>query len=158
MSHIEIERRFLIRNDSWRQLAGEPQRLEQGYMSVDQACSVRVRLCGEQAWLTVKGYISDLSRSEFEYPVPPADARQMLALCPFRLQKLRYRIALDGAVFEIDEYLGDNAPLLLAEIELPSEHAAYPQPEWLGREVSSDPRFTNAYLSKHPYPQWMDQD
>ena len=148
MSHIEIERRFLIRNDSWRQLAGEPQRLEQGYMSVDQACSVRVRLCGGQAWLTVKGYISDLSRSEFEYPVPPADARQMLALCPFRLQKLRYRIALDGA----------NAPLLLAEIELPSEHDAYPQPAWLGREVSSDPRFTNAYLSKHPYPQWMDQE
>lgn len=154
-THIEIERRFLLRNDSWRQHAGEPQVLQQGYLSVEKECTIRVRIVGEQAWLTLKGYLSDVSRSEFEYPIPVEDARLMLAqLCPFKLEKHRYTVVYDGFVFEIDEFFGDNAPLVVAELELSDEDAPFPQPTWLGEEITSHGKFTNAYLSKHPYSTW----
>ncbi|QMT31204.1 CYTH domain-containing protein [Alysiella filiformis] len=155
MNHIEIERRFLLKNDSWRQHASAPQILQQGYLSVEKACTMRVRIVGEQAWLTIKGYVSDVSRSEFEYPIPLNDAQMMLAtLCPFKLEKHRYTVAYEGFVFEIDEFFGENAPLIVAELELPSEDAAFARPDWLGEEITSHGKFTNAYLSKHPYSTW----
>lgn len=154
-THIEIERRFLLRNDAWRQHVGKPQILQQGYLSVEKECTIRVRIVGEQAWLTIKGYISDASRSEFEYPIPVQDAREMLAtLCPFKLEKHRYTLDYEGFIFEIDEFFGENAPLVVAELELPSEDTVFPRPDWLGEEITSHGKFTNAYLSKHPYGTW----
>ena len=151
---IEIERRFLVQGDAWRALA-QPQTLQQGYMKVDKECSIRVRIVGEQAWLTIKGFISDVSRHEFEYPVPLAHAQTMLAeMCPFKLEKHRYAIEYGGFVFDVDEYFGDNAPLIVAEIELPDENTPFAKPEWLGAEITADGRFSNAYLSKHPYSTW----
>lgn len=151
---IEIERRFLLKNDSWRKEAGEPQMMRQGYLSVDKECTIRVRIIGRKAWLTLKGYISDTTRSEFEYEIPLAHAEQMMqTMCPFKLEKYRYTIDYHGFTFEIDEYFGDNAPLVVAELELPSENTPFEQPGWLGEEITSNGRFTNAYLSKHPYSQ-----
>ena len=152
---IEIERRFLLKNDSWRTQAGAPKVLQQGYFTVEKECAIRVRIVGDDAWLTFKGYISDVSRSEYEYEIPVADAQTMMdTMCPFRLEKHRYEVNYQGFVFEIDEYFGDNAPLIVAELELPAEDTPFPRPDWLGEEITSDGRFTNAYLSKHPYSQW----
>ncbi|MCF7522188.1 CYTH domain-containing protein [Neisseria sp. ZJ106] len=152
---IEIERRFLLKNDGWRQTASAPQRLQQGYLSVEKERTIRVRIIDDKAWLTLKGYISDVSRSEFEYEIPAAHARIMMdTMCPFKMEKNRYRVDFGGFVFEIDEYFGDNAPLMVAEIELPAEDTEFPRPDWLGEEITADGKFTNAYLSKHPYSTW----
>ena len=152
---VEIERRFLLADDSWREAASEPLVLQQGYLSVEKERTIRVRIIGSQAWLTLKGYISDMTRSEFEYEIPLAHAQQMMeTMCPFKMEKHRYRVEFKGFVFEIDEYFGDNAPLIVAEIELPSEDTEFPKPSWLGQEITSNGKFTNAYLSKHPYSTW----
>lgn len=152
---IEIERRFLLKDDSWRAEAGEPEMMRQGYLSVDKECTIRVRIIGRKAWLTLKGYISDTTRSEFEYEIPVAHAEQMMqTMCPFKLEKHRYKIEYRGFMFEIDEYFGDNAPLVVAELELPGEGVPFEKPDWLGEEITSNGKFTNAYLSKHPYSQW----
>ena len=155
MSGIEIERRFLLKNDAWKAVAGAPCLMSQGYLSVEKERIIRLRIIGNRAWLTLKGYISDVSRSESEYEIPVADAQTMMdTMCPFRLEKHRYEVNYQGFVFEIDEYFGDNAPLIVAELELPAEDTPFPRPDWLGEEITSDGRFTNAYLSKHPYSQW----
>lgn len=152
---IEIEHRFLLKDDSWRAEAGEPEMMRQGYLSVDKECTIRVRIIGRKAWLTLKGYISDTTRSEFEYEIPITHAEQMMqTMCPFKLEKHRYKIEYRGFMFEIDEYFGDNAPLVVAELELPGEGVPFEKPDWLGEEITSNGKFTNAYLSKHPYSQW----
>ena len=154
---VEIERRFLLADDSWREVADEPLVLQQGYLSVEKERTIRVRIIGSQAWPTLKGYISDMTRSEFEYEIPLAHAQAMMAdMCPFKMEKYRYRVEFEGFVYEIDEYFGDNAPLIVAEIELPSEDTEFPKPSWLGQEITSDGKFTNAYLSKHPYSSWTE--
>ena len=154
---VEIERRFLLADDSWRKAASEPLVLQQGYLSVEKERTIRVRIIGSQAWLTLKGYISDMTRSEFEYEIPLAHAQVMMAdMCPFKMEKYRYRVEFEGFVYEIDEYFGDNAPLIVAEIELPAEDTEFPKPSWLGKEITSDGKFTNAYLSKHPYSSWTE--
>ncbi|WP_373741927.1 CYTH domain-containing protein [Neisseria sp.] len=153
---IEIERRFLLADDSWRNHASAPVTMQQGYLSVEKERTIRVRIIGNRAWLTLKGYISDVSRSEFEYKIPPEHAQTMMdTMCPFKLEKQRHTIAFEGFVFEIDEYFGENAPLIVAELELPSEDTPFAKPAWLGREITSDSRFTNAYLSKYPFSQWI---
>lgn len=152
---IEIERRFLLKNDDWRRLASAPQTLQQGYLSVEKERTIRVRIVNDQAWLTLKGYISDVSRSEFEYDIPLVHAQTIMAtMCPFKMEKKRYQVEFGGFTFEIDEYFGDNAPLIVAEIELPSEETPFAKPDWLGEEITSEGKFTNAYLSKHPYSTW----
>lgn len=152
---IEIERRFLLKNDSWRAGAGEPETMRQGYLSVEKERTIRVRIIGKRAWLTLKGYISDVARSEFEYEIPLPHAEAMMqTMCPFRLEKRRYKVDYQGFVFEIDEYFGDNAPLIVAELELPGEDAVFAKPAWLGEEITANGKFTNAYLSKHPYSEW----
>ena len=152
---VEIERRFLIENDKWHQYADEPLLLKQAYLSVEKEHTVRVRIVGQRAWLTLKGYISELSRSEFEYEIPLADAEKMMeTMCPFKMEKWRYLVRWGGSLFEIDVFLGENAPLVVAEIELPDENADFDRPDWLGREITSDGMFTNAYLSKHPFSTW----
>lgn len=155
MSTIEIERRFLLKNNNWRKQISHTQILHQGYLSVEKERTIRVRIIGNQAWLTLKGHISDLVRSEFEYEIPLADAQMMMdTMCLFKIQKNRYLVEYAGYTFEIDEFFGDNAPLILAELELPSEDADYPRPDWLGEEITADGRFTNAYISQHPYSTW----
>lgn len=151
---VEIERRFLVSNEAWRGIAA-PKLLYQAYLSVEKERTMRVRIVGDEAWLTLKGYISDVSRHEFEYPIPLQDALTITEqMCPFKMKKHRYCIEHQGHVFEVDEYFDDNAPLVVAEIELPSEDTEFEKPEWLGEEITHDGRFTNAYLSQHPYSTW----
>ena len=151
---VEIERRFLVSGEAWRNLA-KPQLLYQAYLSVEKERTMRVRVVEDQAWLTLKGYISDVSRHEFEYPIPLQDALSIIDnLCPFKMKKHRYCIEFQGHVFEVDEYFDENAPLVVAEIELPSEDSVFEKPEWLGEEITHDGRFTNAYLSQNPYSTW----
>ena len=151
---VEIERRFLVKNEAWRGLV-TPKLLYQGYLSVEKERTMRVRIVGDEAWVTIKGYISDVSRHEFEYAIPVQDALTILEqMCPFKMKKHRYCIEYQGHVFEVDEYFGDNAPLVVAEIELPTEDTEFARPEWLGEEITHDGRFTNAYLSQHPYATW----
>ena len=150
---IEIERKFLVTGDAWRSV--EPVYYCQGYLNRDKARTVRVRIAGEQAFLTIKGTTQGASRSEFEYPIPIADARQLLALCAQPLiEKYRRNISFGGHVWEVDEFLGDNLGLVVAEIELPSETAEFGKPDWVGQEVTEDARYFNSNLSQLPFNRW----
>jgi len=155
---IEIERKFLVIGQDWRQ--GPADYLCQGYLSRDKQRTVRVRISGaagaEQAWLTIKGLSQGASRAEFEYPVPLADARQLLTLCEGPLiEKHRYRLPQgDGLVWEVDEFLGENAGLVVAEIELQSVDQPFGRPAWLGEDVTEDPRYFNSSLASHPFKSW----
>lgn len=151
----EIERKFLVSNDSWRPGASGTL-FRQGYLSTDPERTVRVRLEGERGVLTIKGLSRGISRAEFEYPLPAAEAAVLLdTLCLQPLiEKTRYRVEHAGHLWEIDEFAGDNAGLLLAEVELSSEDEAVELPLWVGAEVSSDPRYFNANLIRHPFRRW----
>jgi len=152
---IEIERKFLVVGEAWKQ-ADKATLMTQGYICSDPERIVRVRIDGGHAVLTIKGKTVGISRSEWEYPIPLADAQQMLdGLCGKALiQKYRYRLELDGLTWEVDEFLGENAGLVVAEIELESETQQFTAPSWLGQEVSHDRRYANAQLFKHPYCHW----
>lgn len=152
---VEIERKFLLAGDGWRAL-GRPVLLRQGYLSADPERVVRVRIEGERATLTIKGKTSGATRGEWEYEIPVADAGELLdRLCQRPLiEKYRSRVTHAGKVWEIDEFLGENAGLLLAEIELSSEGEAFEKPDWIGAEVSADARYFNANLIRHPYSRW----
>lgn len=155
---VEIERKFLVVGDGWRgQATG--QRYRQGYLSVDPERSVRIRLADEQAWLTIKGRTTGATRAEYEYAIPVLDAGEMLdSLCVRPLiEKVRYRVDYRGLCWEIDEFSGINAGLLIAEVELESEGQAVELPDWAGKEVTGDARYYNASLVKHPYSQWSDR-
>ncbi|MHB1399999.1 MAG: CYTH domain-containing protein [Trichloromonadaceae bacterium] len=151
----EIERKFLVSNDSWRPGASGTL-FRQGYLSTDPERTVRVRLEGERGVLTIKGLSRGIRRAEFEYPIPAAEAAVLLdTLCLQPLiEKTRYRVEHAGHLWEIDEFAGDNAGLLLAEVELSSEDEAVELPLWVGAEVSSDPRYFNANLIRHPFRRW----
>ena len=157
----EIERKFLVTSTAYRTLAeGIPYR--QGYIPTQNRMTVRVRIAGVRAYLTLKDKPVGFSRNEFEYEIPLADAHQMLDIMCERplIEKLRYRIpaAEPGLVWEVDEFLGDNAGLVLAEMEVPSEDTAFAQPEWVGREVTGIHGYNNAALCRHPYTQWTDDE
>ena len=150
----EIERKFLVVGDGWRGLA-EGTVIRQGYLSTVAQRTVRVRLAGDQAYLTVKGPSVGATRAEFEYEIPVADAEQLLAMCEGPLiEKIRYRIPADEVVWEVDEFQGDNAGLLVAECELKTADQEFARPEWLGNEVTDDARYYNANLSKQPFKNW----
>lgn len=150
---VEIERKFLVRGEAWRQGTGE--RMVQGYLSRDKARTVRVRVAGEAAFLTIKGVSVGATRAEFEYPIPVADALALLALCDGPLiDKVRYRVPSGEVVWEVDVFSGDNAGLVVAEVELPHEDAAFDRPEWLGEEVTHDARYFNSNLAATPYSRW----
>ncbi|WP_409028148.1 CYTH domain-containing protein [Janthinobacterium sp. SUN098] len=152
---VEIERKFLLAGDAWRGL-GQAVLLRQGYLSSARERVVRVRIEGEQAMLTIKGANVGTTRGEWEYPIPLADAVELLdGLCEQPLiEKYRHRIEHAGMVWEVDEFLGVNAGLLVAEIELASEDQPFEKPEWIGAEVSGDARYYNANLIRHPFSQW----
>lgn len=152
---LEIERKFLLANDDWRALAQQTRLLRQGYLSRDPKRVVRVRIDGEQGFLTIKGKTEGISRGEWEYPLPLAEAQQLLQLCDAPLvEKYRSKVSFGGMLWEVDEFLGANAPLIIAEIELDDEAQEFARPPWLGMEVSHDARYTNANLSHQPYAQW----
>jgi adenylate cyclase len=159
---IEIERKFLLANDDWRTVVTQSKPIAQGYL-VDVSAlrdgtaraSVRVRISGEQAWLNIKSVQLGIARAEYEVPVPLADAQSMLeTLCDGVLEKTRHHVEIDGWLFEIDEFHGDNSGLFVAEIELPAEDATFPRPAWLGREVSHLERYFNVKLIDHPFATW----
>lgn len=151
---VEIERKFLVKDESWRKGAtGIP--YVQGYISRARGRTVRVRIAGSQAFLTVKGAVKNLSRPEFEYPVPMAEAKELLTLCEGPIiEKIRHHIPLGNHVWEVDEFLGENAGLVIAEVELSSPEEKMIAPPWLGREVTGDPRYYNSNLTIHPYSEW----
>jgi adenylate cyclase len=151
---LEIERKFLLKNANWRSLAGKSTRIAQGYLNAEPERTVRVRVKGDSGFLTIKGKNDGISRLEFEYPIPVADALDLLKLCPNVLDKTRHLVEIDGQTFEIDEFHGLNSGLIVAEIELESETASYPQPDWLGEEVSGDARYYNSALSEKPFSSW----
>jgi adenylate cyclase len=151
---IEIERKFLLNNDVWRSAVQQSSRIAQGYLSSDLNRIVRVRLKGEQGFITIKGKTEGIERVEFEYEIPKQDAIELLKLCPILLDKTRYLVAFAGYNWEIDEFHGINAPLIIAELELTSSDEYFDKPEWLGEEVSDDPRYFNSYLSEHAYTTW----
>jgi len=149
----EIERKFLVRGDDWK--AAPAERYTQGYLNRDQRRTVRVRIVRDEAWLTVKGENDGATRAEFEYAIPLADAQQLLALCDGPLvSKLRRVVRHAGSTWEIDEFLGDNAGLVVAEIELESEQQAFARPDWLGEEVTHDARYFNSSLAQRPFSTW----
>ncbi len=151
---IEIERKFLVVGEDWKHGAS-PQLLSQGYLNRDKQRTVRVRIADQQAWLTVKGVSQGALRAEFEYPIPLDDARQLMALCDGpRVEKYRWRVPQGALVWEVDEFVGDNAGLVVAEIELSSEEQTFDKPAWVGAEVTHDPRYFNSSLASRPYRSW----
>jgi len=152
---VEIERKFLVVNQDFKQ-QGQGTFLRQGYICSDPGRIVRVRIEAERAMLTIKGMSTGISCGEWEYPIPLADAQILLdTVCQQPLiEKTRYRIPLAGLVWEVDEFIGDNLGLIVAEVELESEQQQFDHPAWLGVEVSHDRRYANANLLKHPYKDW----
>ncbi|MBF0220033.1 MAG: CYTH domain-containing protein [Gammaproteobacteria bacterium] len=153
---IEIERKFLLKDNSWRLRANAGIHYRQGYLIGAERASVRVRIEGERANLNIKGVTSGLSRSEFEYAIPVADAESLLnELCdPAQIEKIRYHLDYANHRWEIDQFLGRNLGLIVAEIELQDEHEPFQRPPWLGEEISHDTRYFNVCLSRHPFNCW----
>lgn len=164
---IEIERKFLVTSAAWRAQATRAQRMSQGYL-VDSAlvqarqgvrCSLRVRIAGDAAWLNIKSADLGVARQEYDYAIPVADAERMLRdFCNGVVEKTRHYVPHAGMTFEVDEFHGDNAGLIVAELELEAVEQKFAKPDWLGREVSSLPRYYNLNLLEHPYAQWNESE
>ncbi len=153
---VEIERKFLVLNDAWRAAATRRELYRQGYLGGSEACSIRVRVGGHQAWLNIKGRVRGARRPEYEYALPVAEANEILdTLCAAgHVEKRRHWVPYAGHEWEVDEFLGANAGLVLAELELEDEDVAFSPPPWLGREVTDDVRYYNSHLALHPWPTW----
>jgi adenylate cyclase len=151
----EIERKFLVRGNTWRGQDGG-KRYRQGYLSTVKERTVRVRTTGDKGFITIKGESVGATRSEYEYEIPLVDVNEMLdRLCERPLiEKTRYRVSHEGLVWEIDEFEGDNRGLIMAEIELKDETQSVTLPGWIGQEVTGDPRYFNANLVANPFSQW----
>jgi CYTH domain-containing protein len=151
----ELERKFLVTGDGWRK-GGKRSRLRQGYLCASRERSVRVRLEDGRGTITIKGPAEGIARPEYEYRIPARDAARMLSrLCERPLiEKTRTRVRFGGLVWEIDEFAGDNAGLVVAEVELPRADRRVALPPWAGAEVTDDPRYLNANLFKNPYRNW----
>lgn len=160
---IEIERKYLVKKSVWRShkelLENQSPDLGvkycQGYIPTTNATTVRIRIIGEQGYLTIKSQTVGHTRAEFEYPIPVNDAQEMLnnlCLKPL-IEKIRYKIQIDNLVWEVDEFLGENRGLIIAEIELENEDQSFELPNWIEREVNEQ-KYFNSYLVKHPYSQW----
>jgi len=152
---VEIERKYLLDNDSWRGQVTASTPMHQSYFA-GHGATIRVRIDSSSAWLTIKGPTRSLSRDEFEYAIPVADAEHMLANYCIQpgIEKIRHLVRHADKEWEVDEFLGANEGLIVAEVELESEHQAIEKPDWLGKEVSNDPRYRNAALLLKPYSTW----
>ena len=156
---MEIEHKFLVRDDGWRGAADHGQRMCQGYLAGSERMSIRVRIAGDQAWLNIKHAQSLTVRREFEYLIPLADAEEILAhVCAVgRVDKTRFRVPVARHVYEVDVFHGENEGLIVAEIELGYEGEEFARPDWLGDEVSHDARYLNHHLAEHPFSTWAEQ-
>jgi len=154
---IEIERKFLVNGDKWRSL-GTGITYCQGYICTKKEAVVRVRIVGDRGYITIKGLSVGNSRAEFEYPIPLSDAQTMLeTMCEQPLiEKTRYLIKHGELMWEVDEFFGENAGLIIAEVELTAEDQVIELPEWVGMEVSHDARYFNANLNKYPFSKWTE--
>lgn len=152
---VEIERKFLLRSNAWKAL-GESVSMRQGYLSTNPDRTVRVRIEGDAATLTIKGRSHGFSRGEWEYAIPLKDADALLNdICERPLiEKTRTRVIHEGMVWEIDEFFSENQGLVVAEIELESETQAFAVPDWIGEEVTGDARYFNSSLLRHPFTRW----
>ena len=153
---LEIERKFLLRHDGWRTSVRATEYFRQGYLNAEERCSVRVRIAGGQAWLNIKSATIGAQRLEFEYQIPRADAQTMLdhLSCNPLIEKRRHFVDVGDHTWEIDEFEGDNAGLIVAEIELDHPDEPFEKPPWLGEEVTMDARYYNTSLSRRPYKEW----
>ena len=151
---MEIERKFLVKNNGFIHEAYRKRRITQGYICSDADRSVRIRICEDEAFLTIKSATNERgwSRYEFEQPIPLDDAEELMKLClPGIIDKVRYYIKFAGKTWEVDVFHGENEGLIVAEIELESEEETFDLPDWVGQEVSGDLRYYNMMLAKHPY-------
>ena len=154
---IEIEKKFLVLNDSFKVAAFNKNRITQGYLSSVPERTVRVRIKGDKGYLTIKGLSNDtgMSRFEWEKEIPVDEAKKLLLLCEEGvIDKTRFEIKIDNHIFEVDEFYAENEGLIIAEIELDFETETFNKPNWLGEEVTKDKRYYNSYLSNHPYKKW----
>jgi adenylate cyclase len=153
---IEVERKFLVANDDWKSKVDQSTHFRQGYIHPGPPASVRVRIEGDQANLNIKQSVLNIERMEFEYPIPMEDAEQLLdSACQSAIiQKTRHLVKVDNHVWEIDVFEADNVGLIVAEIELNSVEESFTLPDWIGEEVSNDPRYLNSSLSRTPFCQW----
>ena len=152
----EIERKFLVKNDDFKNNSVAVL-FRQGYLSTDIDRVVRVRIEGNQAKLTIKGRNSGMTRDEFEYEIPVDQAKELLdKLClkPI-IEKYRYKVEVDNLIWEVDQFMGDNEGLIIAEVEVPSEDYRFDIPEWIDKEVTGIERYYNSYISQHPYKNWQ---
>jgi adenylate cyclase len=155
----EIERKFLLKNDAWRRLAHRRQVMSQGYLAGSERVSVRVRVAGDNAHLNIKSGGLVASRLEYEYAIPVDEARELLKLCPGPLvEKTRHYVEFGGFEWEVDEFGGTNAGLIVAELELDAEDQVFPRPAWLGPEVTHLRRYYNVSLVEHPFSAWTDAE
>jgi adenylate cyclase len=151
---VEIERKFLVAGEQWREGA-QGVRIAQGYLSQDPGRTVRIRLAGDAGFLTIKGRSEGIRRAEFEYAIPFQEAQDLLGLClPSVIDKTRYRIPHAGHIWEVDEFHGENAGLIIAEVELEDDSICPDLPPWVGAEVSSETRYFNSCLAVHPFGKW----
>ncbi len=152
---IEIERKFLLTGDEWRKLA-QGVYYRQGYLNSAKERTVRVRTINDKGFLTIKGITVGVTRLEFEYEIPKDECNEMLDDLVEKpvIEKNRYKVDYGGFVWEIDEFLGENQGLIVAEIELESEDQKFEKPEWVGKEVTGDPKFFNSNLMNNPYARW----
>jgi adenylate cyclase len=154
---IEIERKFLVKSNDFKEQAFTQNSIAQGYLSSVPERTVRVRIKGNKGFITIKGisHQGGMSRFEWENEIPLAEAQALLALCEKgKIEKTRFEVQAGKHVIEIDEFYGENEGLVMAEIELASETEAFEKPSWLGEEVTNDERYYNAYLSKNPFKDW----
>jgi adenylate cyclase len=157
---IEVERKFLVGGESWREGVTSSTRIVQGYLAQTETATVRVRVRGEHGFLTIKGASVGIARSEFEYEIPVDDALAMLAELaqgPI-IDKVRHLVPVGAHVWEVDVFAGANAPLVMAEVELATADEQYVRPRWAVTEVSDDPRYFNVNLSRQPYSTWAAPD
>lgn len=153
---LEIERKYLVINDNWKSAVEGESVLKQGYLTAQPEVTVRVRIAGERAQLNIKGGMKGISRSEYEYEIPLPDAEEIIAnlVTGSVIDKTRYKVRCGDHLWDLDLFHGDNAGLVIAEIELESETESFHMPDWVGQEVSRDARYYNANLIKHPYRDW----
>lgn len=153
---VEIERKFLVQGETWRDQVESEARIMQGYLANTPDMAVRVRVKGDQAFLTVKGANKGITRSEFEYAIPVDDAGDMLrelSISP-PIDKVRYRVRVGEHLWDLDVFAGENAGLVMAEVELSTTDEVFAMPDWAAEEVSDDPRYYNVNLAQNPYKHW----
>ena len=154
---IEIERKFLVISEAYKQQAFKSSRIAQGFLSTNKKRTVRIRLKGDQGFLTIKGQTSKdgLSRFEWEKEISRKEAESLLKLCKKGvINKVRYEVKVDNHTFEVDEFFDDNVGLILAEVELETKQETFTKPNWLGKEVTAKPQYYNSQLSKQPFKKW----